>query len=29
LRSRIEDLVVSMEKEAMKLVQAMDGKEFD
>jgi biopolymer transport protein ExbB len=29
LRGRIETLVVAMEKEAMKLVQAMDGKDFD
>jgi biopolymer transport protein ExbB len=29
LRGRIEGLVVAMEKEAMKLVQAMDGKEFE
>ena len=29
LRGRIDGLVVSMEKEAMKLVQAMDGKEFE
>lgn len=29
LRGRIETLVVAMEKEAMKLVLAMDGKDFD
>jgi len=29
LRGRIDTLVVAMEKEAMKLVQAMDGKDFD
>jgi biopolymer transport protein ExbB len=29
LRGRIESLVVAMEKEAMKLVQAMDGAEFE
>jgi len=29
LRARIDTLVVAMEKEAMKLVQAMDGKDFE